>query len=210
MNERIDRHARPEFDAPRSALLLMDFQGDIIADSPLATTDAEALERIQGAVERACELLVAARKSGLTPIHVRMLSPRGYPGPNLRSPLLRFIESHEVLIEGTRGFDFDPRVAPIQGEAIIAKRAISAFAGTDLAGFLAARDIRTLYLTGLVTHFVVSSTARDAHDRGFDVRVVEDACASASQQRHEVELMNLRSLGEVVSSHALLNLLAGS
>ena len=47
---------------------------------------------------------------------------------------------------------------------------------TGLAGYLKARGIKTVYVTGLATDFCVGWTALDARKAGFEVYVVEDAC----------------------------------
>ena len=47
---------------------------------------------------------------------------------------------------------------------------------TGLAGYLKARGIKTVYVTGLATDFCVGWTAMDARAAGFEVFVVEDAC----------------------------------
>ena len=47
---------------------------------------------------------------------------------------------------------------------------------TGLAGYLKARGIKTVYVTGLATDFCVGWTAIDARAAGFEVFVVEDAC----------------------------------
>ncbi|MDT7836219.1 bifunctional nicotinamidase/pyrazinamidase [Aquabacterium sp. OR-4] len=47
---------------------------------------------------------------------------------------------------------------------------------TGLAGYLKARGIKKLYITGLATDFCVAWTAMDARKAGFEVFVVEDAC----------------------------------
>jgi nicotinamidase/pyrazinamidase len=46
---------------------------------------------------------------------------------------------------------------------------------TGLAGYLKARGIRTLYVTGLATDFCVAWTAMDARKAGFTTYVIEDA-----------------------------------
>ena len=46
---------------------------------------------------------------------------------------------------------------------------------TGLAGYLKARGIKTLYVTGLATDFCVAWTAIDARKAGFTVYVIEDA-----------------------------------
>ena len=47
---------------------------------------------------------------------------------------------------------------------------------TGLAGYLKARGIKTVFVTGLATDFCVAWTAMDARAAGFEVYVVEDAC----------------------------------
>ena len=46
---------------------------------------------------------------------------------------------------------------------------------TGLAGYLRARGIKTVYITGLATDFCVAWTAMDARKAGFEVYVIEDA-----------------------------------
>jgi len=46
---------------------------------------------------------------------------------------------------------------------------------TGLAGYLKARGIKTVYVTGLATDFCVAWTAMDARKNGFEVYVIEDA-----------------------------------
>jgi nicotinamidase/pyrazinamidase len=46
---------------------------------------------------------------------------------------------------------------------------------TGLAGYLKARGIKTVFVTGLATDFCVAWTAIDARKAGFDVYVIEDA-----------------------------------
>jgi nicotinamidase/pyrazinamidase len=46
---------------------------------------------------------------------------------------------------------------------------------TGLAGYLKARDIDTVFVTGLATDFCVAWTALDARKLGFNVYVIEDA-----------------------------------
>jgi len=46
---------------------------------------------------------------------------------------------------------------------------------TGLAGYLKARGIKTVFVTGLATDFCVAWTAMDARKAGFDTYVIEDA-----------------------------------
>ena len=46
---------------------------------------------------------------------------------------------------------------------------------TGLAGYLKARGVKTVFVTGLATDFCVAWTAMDARKAGFEVYVIEDA-----------------------------------
>ena len=47
---------------------------------------------------------------------------------------------------------------------------------TGLAGYLKARGIKRVYLSGLATNFCVAWSALDARKAGFEAGVIEDAC----------------------------------
>lgn len=47
---------------------------------------------------------------------------------------------------------------------------------TGLAGYLKARGVRRVFLTGLATDFCVAWSALDARKAGFEAAVIEDAC----------------------------------
>ena len=71
---------------------------------------------------------------------------------------------------------------------MVTRRGVSAFYGSDLAALLATGGIDTLLLSGVATNFVVEGTAREAADRGYNVVIVGDCCASASQETHDAAL----------------------
>ena len=187
-------------DVKSTALVLNDLQRAIILGSPLAPSEPEALARFSAAVERCAETLKAARGLGMPVVHVRVAFSSGHPEVNPSSPMMRFIRDKGLLLEGAPGTAFDPRVQPEPGEVVITKHGVSAFAGTALDQILRARQVDTVVLGGLVTHYAVDSTARDAHDRGYRVVVLKDACASATPARHDASLANLAFLGEVLAT----------
>jgi nicotinamidase-related amidase len=187
-------------EARSSALLLNDLQVAIISGSPLASSDPDALVRVNAAVDRCAEALDAARRAGVLVVHVRVAFSPGHPEANPHSPMMRFMRDKGLLVEGAPGTAFDPRVAPKSGEIFVTKHAVSAFAGTPLDEILRGRGIGTVVLGGLVTHYAVDSTARDAHDRGYRVIVLTDGCASATPSRHDASLANLAFLAEAVTT----------
>jgi len=71
-----------------------------------------------------------------------------------------------------------PNVAPAVGETIVVKHYANAFRETDLAGILKKLDAKTLVITGMQTHMCVEAATRHGADMGYDVVLVDDACAS--------------------------------
>ena len=62
------------------------------------------------------------------------------------------------------------------------------------------RDIDTVVLTGVATEFVVEAAARHAADADFRVIVLEDCCASFSDEAHKAALHVMDHLATIASS----------
>ena len=71
------------------------------------------------------------------------------------------------------------------GDLVVTKRHWGAFHGTDLDLILRRLGVRTLVLGGIATNMGVESTARSAHEHGYDVVVVEDATTGLGADLHE-------------------------
>lgn len=67
---------------------------------------------------------------------------------------------------------------PIGDEVLIQKSVNSAFIGTDLEAQLSSSGCSALTICGLTTPHCVSTTTRMAGNLGFDVDLIEDACAA--------------------------------
>lgn len=75
-----------------------------------------------------------------------------------------------------RGFHAD--VQPAAGEPVLIKNEVNAFQDTDLRQRLQQGGIRRVVLCGMQTHMCLEGAVRAAHDYGFEVVVVGDACAT--------------------------------
>ncbi len=84
-------------------------------------------------------------------------------------------------------------VAPRGDEIVVTKTTDSALTGTNLRLILANLGISQVVCCGIFTDQCVSSTVRSLADESFQVIVVEDACAAASDElhRHELEIINM-------------------
>jgi len=64
---------------------------------------------------------------------------------------------------------------PKANEKVIGKQQAGSFTGTDLDDFLKKSGRNKVVLTGYMAHVCVSTTARQASERGYDVIIAEDA-----------------------------------
>ncbi|MFG2820144.1 isochorismatase family protein [Kitasatospora sp. NPDC048365] len=85
-------------------------------------------------------------------------------------------------------------------DAVVVKRTIGAFYGTELDGLLRARGVETVVLAGIATNLGVESTARAAADHGYELVFPEDALAGLTAAEHEAAVgLDLPRFGAVVS-----------
>lgn len=110
-----------------------------------------------------------------------------------------------LLIRGEVGHDTIDEVYPLPGEPVIDKPGRGAFAHTDFELLLRNKGIRNLLLTGVTTDVCISTTMREANDRGFDCVIVEDACAATEPSLHTSTLNSIKMEGGIFGSVTTLN-----
>lgn len=101
-----------------------------------------------------------------------------------------------------------PELGPNSGDILITKRQWSAFYGTELDLQLRRRQVTGIVLTGVATSIGVDTTARAAHERGYNVTFASDAITDVDPVAHEFVMKKIfPRLGEVDSTDALLALM---
>ena len=98
---------------------------------------------------------------------------------------------HEILAE----------LKPIEGEHVLRKTTVGAFASTAIDSLLRGLGVDQIYMVGVSTNMCVETTAREAADRGYQVTLVEDACGTTFEELHQVTMRNFQRLfGRVAST----------
>jgi nicotinamidase-related amidase len=191
-------------DPMRSALLSLDLQTGIV--SIYAANDSDL-------VARAGVILQQGRRVGLTIIHVKVGFRPGVPEIHPRNMLLGAIKAspqHQQLFAGDSG-SICAGVAPEEGDLVVTKSRVNAFAGTDLELLLRAREIDTLVLFGIATSGVVLSTTLHAADADYRVLIVKDCCADLDQSVHSCLIEKLLPrYAAVISSEEFLRMLGSA
>ncbi len=86
-----------------------------------------------------------------------------------------------------------PELSPGDEDIVVIKTTDSALTGTNLRLTLRNMGITDVIATGIFTDQCVSSTVRSLADESFNVVVVDDCCAAATDElhRHELEIINM-------------------
>jgi ureidoacrylate peracid hydrolase len=141
-------------------------------------------------VPRMRELIAAARKLEIEVIYTRVaaLTRDGremgwrYKAWGMTDP----VDSQEAQILA--------ELAPQPNDLVVTKTCTSVFLGSHLDTYLRNIGIRNLIASGVATNGCVESAVRDASDLEYSVIVVEDACATISQQDHDLSMKAMHPL----------------
>ncbi len=125
-----------------------------------------------------------------------------------RSPVQRRPGWNNILLPiGDPGAEMVPELAPLPDEIVVNKTTDSVVAGTNYEFLLRNMGIETVVVTGVVTDQCVASTVRGLADAGFEVILVEDACAAATQALHDAEIMIMNQIYcQVMSTNEVIEL----
>jgi nicotinamidase-related amidase len=170
-----------QIDPGSTALLVMDYQVNVLTKSMTAAQSADAIACVP-------DLIATARDVGMMVIHVVVAFRPGHPEVSPRNLQVSPVRANGMLVAGSEGAAIHLAAAAREGEPIVVKHRVSPFVGTDLETLLRANDINTLVLAGVHTSGVVLSTVRQASDLDYRLIVVRDCCADPNAEVHAMLL----------------------
>jgi ureidoacrylate peracid hydrolase len=95
-------------------------------------------------------------------------------------------------------------LAPLPNEIVIPKTSSSLFNSTNFEYVLRNLGIEYVMVMGIMTDQCVETAVRDGCDRGFLMTLVDDACATRSEQRHREALIGFKGYCRVRSTEQLI------
>lgn len=192
------------FDPQRTALVMIDMQRDFVEPGGFGEALGNDVSLVRSAIEPCKRVLAAARAAGLLVVHTReghrpdltdcppaKLTRGGKTFIGTQGPMGR------ILVRGEQGHDIIPELYPVAGEPIVDKPGKGAFYQTDLHLILQNRDIRTLIVCGVTTEVCVTTTVREANDRGFECIVPQDCVGSYFPAFQKAALEMVKAQGAI-------------
>ncbi|GAB2558886.1 isochorismatase family protein [Rhodanobacter koreensis] len=178
---------------PQTALVVIDLQNGIVT-YPAAHPTGEV-------VAHARALLDAFRQRGLPVVLVNVTG--GAPGR---------AEQSRNMGELPAGWaDFVPELDRQPQDHIVTKRTWGAFTNTDLDAHLKKLGVTQIVLAGVATSIGVESTARFAHELGFNVTLAVDAMTDMNAEAHDNSVTRIfPRLGETGTTREIIDLLDAS
>jgi nicotinamidase-related amidase len=174
----------------QSALLVVDLQKGIVG--------MPTVHPIDGVIRNSVALLEAFRRHKLP---VVLINVDG-------SPPGRAEQSFSVREMPAGWTDLIPELKQQPSDHLVTKRTRGAFTHTDLEKYLRDNGVTQVVITGVATGAGVESTARHAHELGFNVALALDAMTDRDADVHHNSVTRIfPKMGETGTTQEILDLL---
>ncbi|KAF2083937.1 isochorismatase [Saccharata proteae CBS 121410] len=164
-----------------------------------ATTKDSVLVIIDAQNEYANGALAVSNLSTSRPAISSLLQRYRSSGGKIIHVLHTVPESTPVFTPGTQLAEEFDELRPVDGEQVIRKKFPGSFAETELEEVVRGSGLSKLVLVGYMAHVCVSTTAREGHQKGFEVLLPEDAIGDRDIPGHsgaQVTQMVMSELGD--------------
>ncbi len=184
-----------------AALIIIDLIDDLIGPKGRANHCREQVLALN-LIANTNAAAAYARVRKIPVIWVRVGFADDYHDIPAHSPLFSHLKQIGALRLSSPGCQWDKDLQVLPTDIQFEKHGVSAFAGNNLLAWLRQHRCHHLLLAGISTPLAIESTARQAHDAGFQVTVLHDLCAAPTQEIHQQSLDTLQNLAEITRSQA--------
>lgn len=181
----------------RCAVCVVEMQNDIVHESHIGQRGvsgvlAEAVAR-RRVIAHFQNVLSTARTAGVPVFYINVANKPGLPRPNTR--LHRRTGRTPLLLEHTWGVRVHEALAPAPTDFVLERCVgVDGSYGTQLYPLLRLLGRSVLLVGGVSTNFAVEGLVRGSVNRGFEVVVLEDCCASYPEEWHRFSVENILPL----------------
>lgn len=151
----------------KTALIIVDIQNDYFPGGKFEQEGADS------SANKAAKAIAEFRGRQMPIIHIRHESLN---------------EAAGFFLPGSEGTKIHDSVAPTDGEKVILKHFPNSFRETKLEQELRTLGVERVVITGMMTLMCIDATSRAASDLGFEVIVLDDACAARALEFNGIKI----------------------
>jgi nicotinamidase-related amidase len=195
----------------RAALCIVEMQNDMVHESNIEKRGIRGVLAAQvqkrGVIPKLQAVIAAARARRVPILYINFCLKPGFPRPN--TLLHRRSQREPTLVEGTWGVQIHEALAARPEDFVLERTVgIDGSYGTQLYPVLRQLRRSTMMLAGVSTNLAVEGIVRASVNRGFDLVVIEDCCASYPDEWHRFSIENILPLiATVTTSDAVIHAL---
>lgn len=186
----------------KTLVLSLDFINDIVHLDGKIAHSAQRIKENR-TIENANKVIQWGRKNNFPIAHVRVGFSANYLECPKTSPMFSKSMGFGALNLESWGCEFHENLDVQKSDFIVTKHRVNAFYQTDLEALLRAQKIERIVLFGVSTNYAVEHTARDAHDRDYEVVVIKDASEALTDEAHVATLNSIGRFSEILEADQL-------
>jgi ureidoacrylate peracid hydrolase len=156
-------------DPSRTAMIVVDMQNDFLADGAKLQS-----KQAHDVVPRLAATLKFCREQGIRVVYTAHVHRRDGCDMGMYDDLYPPIADRSALVDGSKGVEIYPELAPAPGEHVIKKHRYSGFFATDMDLILREWGIANVVVSGTTTENCCHATARDAMFHNYKVAFLSD------------------------------------
>jgi len=155
------------------------------------------------AVRQSVELIAKARAANVPVIYTTVIFASDGSDDHLQ--FIRKVPSIKAWTKENPLTEFDPLVAPVEGDVVLNKHCPGAFFGTSLQTVLTSQGIDTCLLIGCSTSGCIRATALEGMQHGFSMVIPRECVGDRTQAVHDSNLFDMSAkVCDVTSKAAVL------
>ncbi len=187
----------------KAIYLVLDMQNDLVhVDGPNGKSPMGEQVRNRQVIANTAKALAKARAAGVAVGWVKVgFSPEYQECPK-NSPVFGGAPKAGMFKLGGFGTEIHPDLVQQPGDVQVVKHRVSPFYSTTLEAQLRAGGYTRIYCSGVSTQAVVQATVRDAHDRDYEVIVIEDGCCAHNDEEHRNSMGSIARFCKQVTTAA--------
>jgi nicotinamidase-related amidase len=200
-----------QLDADRAALCIVEMQNDMVHESNIEKRGIRGVLAAQvknrDVIPKLQAVMAAVRACHMPILYINFCLKPGFPRPN--TLLHRRAQREPTLVEGTWGVQIHEALAARPEDFVLERTVgIDGSYGTQLYPVLRQLRRTTMLMAGVSTNLAVEGIVRASVNRGFEMVVIEDCCASYPDEWHRFSVENILPLiATVTASDAVIRAL---